>query len=113
MPSRLSIWSLVRESGRQVRRSCERLLREGQTPLHLFHRRTRARVFVLEIRANRPASALQKLQDVADRGIGLAPRPVGLRDASLHVLDMEVGDLRVMLLDERHGVESGCGEVTD
>src|SRR5439155_25582614 len=106
------IWLLERAGLSGPRSLRERLLRELVTFLHFFDRRSRPAILVFDVGADRPALTLQQLKHLADRRVALPPRRV-VALILFAVLQMEVGDVRVMLADISHGIEVRASEVAD
>src|SRR5213079_1048585 len=95
-----------------ARCSGERLLHIVETLRDLFDRRARPAIFVLDVRADRPAFLFQQLQDFADRGVPFAPACV-VPLILLTILQVQIGDVRMVLADVRDGVEVAGGEMAD
>src|SRR5258705_2214954 len=102
MPMRVVIWSGV--AGGAGRKSSpspayppylpsgQRLLRELVALLHLFGRRPGSAVLVFDVRGDRPAFFLQRLQHFANRRLALSPGHV-VPLVLPAILEMQVGDV--------------------
>src|SRR4029453_15595374 len=90
-------------------RSCERVPGERETLLDLLDGAGLATMLVFDVGANRPALFLEQLQDVPDRRVAGSPRGV-VALVFLAILEVQVGDARVMLADVGHRVVVGGSE---
>src|SRR4051812_32761226 len=92
--------------------SRQRRLHERGALLHFCDGTALATVFVFDEGTNRPPLPFEERQHLRDLRVARAPwRVVAL--ITLAVLDVQVGDVAVMLAEVGNGVVVGGGEVTD